>query len=269
MIDPPVDWFIALPVRWLTDPLMHRFIDSLAHWFIDSIPWFIDSLIHWFIASLIHWFIASLLLWFIDSLLHSTIDSLVGCIVASLVHYHWLIGSASDSLSLRSFVDSLIHRSIHSVSCGCFFHATSLASQSPLAHSLMHFTASTPLCFCAWRNLPVGDLLPIVVRFFPTFPPRGGPGTIWKSLSPLNLDNLVSSAVISHTIPIIILIHSLNPPWNRCEARPKRGSSFVRPAVGSVGRRPWVGRKWGFLIGKIWGFERTTLRNQWTKNNKI
>ena len=107
------------------------------HWFMDSMThWFIDSMIHWFIISLIH---------------YSLVDSVIQwSSVFWLLDFtgHWLIQSAVRG----------------------FFHVISLASQQPLAHSLMHLATSTPL-------------ISYTCVFFDTSAPRQPGTTLYHGLS--------------------------------------------------------------------------------------
>ena len=109
-------------VHWLMDSLMHW----LFHWIIDSLlHWFTDSSIHWFIDSLIHWFID----WSIDSFVHWLVHSLSHCFTASLIH-------RSMNEFIR-FINSFIQLRTDS------FTSSTVVSQPPFPHSLMHLTTSS------------------------------------------------------------------------------------------------------------------------------
>ena len=168
-------WFTD---HWAIVSLNPRFIFSLVHWFIDSSA-LIHSLLHWLIFWaywLVDWLIDWWLIdrsidWWIDSLMHWF--KLIYCFIASLIHCSrihrltiLLIGSLTPWFnkspthkfthsSVPWFMGSLIFWFIGlytgPVAHG-FFHVSSLASQPPRAHSLMHLTTWTVHCFCISRT---------------------------------------------------------------------------------------------------------------------
>ena len=131
-----IHWFSASLIHWSIHSVLRWFTNSFIHWVVD--PWFIhsDSLIHWFLDWLIDWLIGWLIGWLVDS----SSDSLIHCFVPSSVY--WFINSAA-----HWFIDSLVPWFFHSVVHG-FFHVLLLASQPPVAHSLMHLTTSRCRRFC-------------------------------------------------------------------------------------------------------------------------